>query len=222
MRLAPEAHAAGLVDWQLFLTPSWAGQVPRPERRERLLRGYLHQVARRARVPFGNLVWFCREEVGEAFGRPHFHLLIAGLPGWCLGFDFGVVVAQLWPHGWLDARLWVRGLGAVNYSSEEETDGANIYEGRKFRAGLPIILSESLSRVVDRGTGDNVGSEDAKHSDNPRESVHGVDLETGLDQQQPERAPSLEHSSRRGHLAAVNVSRTAIQCTFLADITGAL
>ena len=236
-RLAPEVLAASKVDWQLFLTLTWRGQVPRPERRGRLGRAYLRGLARKARVPYANLVWLCREEPGEVGGRPHFHVLIAGFPSSVLNFEFGVIVGQLWEHGWCEGRLW-HSLGAVTYSCE---DGANIYESGKFRAGLPIMLSESLARVVGLATGDNVEREDTEHCENPEVLVVGCPSSTGLDQRQScvgtiplfpadDRAEEklIQRSFRReldqahkGKLLAVNVTRTGVHATYQADITGA-
>lgn len=219
MRLAPEVQAAAKIRWQLFLTLTWSGQVPRPDKRVRALRLFLRKTSALARVPFGNLVWFCREEGGEIGDRPHFHCLIAGLPSAALGFDFGFRLSQAWVHGFSTGRLWVEGLGALDYSCEQ---GANIYEGRKFRSNQPIMFSESLARVVGLATGDNVEKEDAKHSDNPEETLCWRSVDTGLDHPQPFEVPVMDKDCQKGHLAAVNVSRTGVQCIFLADITGAL
>lgn len=216
MRLAPETLAAGRVRWQMFVTLTWSGRVPRPENRERFLRLYLRRLARRARVLFPELVWFAREEQGELGGRPHFHLLIAGFPSSALSFDFGVTVGQLWDWGWCEGRLWIPGLGAVEYSGE---DGANCYESSKYGASLRLMLSESLARVVDRATGDNVDRRDAKHSENPEVMVWR-DNSTGYDQQQLSLTPLATEG--RGYLVAANVSKDHVTLHHRADITGAL
>lgn len=217
-RLAPEVLQAGRVEWQLFVTLTWRGQPPRAEKRERGLRLYLRRLAVRARVPFGSLVWFAREEAGELGSRPHYHVLIAGFPSSCLGFDFGVCVGQLWEGGWCEARLWVRGLGAVDYSLE---DGANCYEGSKYRADLPIISSPNL---VVRGHGPRRGDgrqeeEDAGQRDNPELGLARRGLGVGLDRREPD-VTSLV-AERRGYLLAVNASRTHVEYHHQADVTGA-
>jgi len=74
MRLAPEVEAASKVQWQLWITLSWAGQVPRPDKRERALRFYMRKTAGLARVPYDKLIWFAREEPGEIGDRPQSYL----------------------------------------------------------------------------------------------------------------------------------------------------
>lgn len=213
-RLAPEVLAAGRVQWQLFISLTWRGQVPRPARRERAVRLYLRRMAREARVPFDRLIWFAREESGEQFGRTHSHVLIAGLPSSLLGFDFGVYCGQSWQWGWCEARLWIPGLGAVEYSSE---DGANVYEGKKFVAGLPIMLSESLVALMEAATGDNGDRVDTEHSENPRVPV------TGFDQPDLPLLPVMGiKANEAGYILAANVTRTEIRLWHQADITGAL
>jgi len=198
MRLAPEVEAASKVDWQLFVTLTWRGQVPSPELRVRLLRQWLATLARLARVPFDHLVWFCREEGGEIGDRPHYHVLIAGLP--CLlGFDFGYRMSHVWTGGFSEARIWCDGLGAVAYASKQ---GANIYEARKFRSDRPIMLSESLAKLVNWATGDNVDREDTEPT---AKSEQRWCLVPAIDQQE------RDEVRKPGYLLAVNASRTQIR-----------
>lgn len=217
-RLAPETVAAARVRWDIFLTLTWRGETPRSDTRRRKVIWYLRYLSAMARVPFPRLIWFAREEHGEKFGRVHFHLLIGGLPSHCLGFDFGFRLGHLWPFGFSEGRLCFEGLGALGYSGE--MDARDVYESGKFLSNRPIMLSESLARVVGLATGDNVEREDAKH----REQIQELNASSAQSNSASSQAKDQKQlfltslvAEGKGYLASVNVSRTEI-CYNRADI----
>lgn len=233
-RLAPETFRGSSVRWQLFVTLTWRGQPPRAERRERLLRWFLRMAARMARVPYDRLIWIARDgDPKTRTVRPHWHVLICGFPITTLNLNFGCVLARLWyMWGTVDARLWVEGLGAFDYSTNI---GANTYESGEFVQTVTIIPSESLKKLVPFFTGGNGEGEDAEQCDKSR-NIAGLQLTesaVGLDQLQAcprgncntvasetwERSSEVTLSdgtlTRSPHiLVAVNAARTGVQCWY--------
>ena len=179
MRLAPEMRFLERIRWQVFCTLTFRGRVPRHDRRERLLRDWLSSVASLSRVPHqGRLLWVVRDEAGEKFGRPHFHVLIGGIPSLSLSPALLYRAKFQWKAvGFSDFRMWLEGLGALEYIGE---DSANCYEASKFCYATGLILSESLLDMA--STGDIGDSGGVEHARNPR-SVCAMPDKTGLDQQ---------------------------------------
>lgn len=220
MRLAPEIFRAADVRWQLFVTLTWRGTPPRVEERDKALRHYLRMIARKARVPFEELLWLARDGDPEPWKRPHFHVLIAGIPCGRLGLDLGAYLAASWAFGHVEARLWDPRLGALGYTGRQGATGANGYESARFVACQPITSSEMLSRVVKAGQCDNVDEEDAEHSDNPVVGAVRRSVEAGSDQQQPWLTSLV--AEVKCHLVAAKASRTHVELYPQAAITGAL
>lgn len=219
MRLAPEVFRAANIRWELFLTLTWRSTPPRAEKRGRALKHYLRMVARRLRVPYEELIWLARDGDPGRENRPHFHVLIAGCPPGSLDLELGCYLAKAWYyHGAVEGRLFNSSLGALVYSG---LDGADTYESGRFVSSVPIMLSESVGRVVGWPTGDNVEREDAEQSDNPV-PVPVLVREAGSVQKQLDLTSLV--AEERGYLASVNASRTHVHRNYIgrADITGAI
>jgi hypothetical protein len=112
-------------------------------------------------------------------------------------------------QGATDARMWVEGLGAFDYSTSM---GANGFESSQFGGSVTIICSESLKSLVPGFTGDNGEQEDAGHSEYPEVTKQAKA------QQQPILTAFAPEGL--GYLVAVNASRTEIRKSYQADITG--
>jgi len=233
MRLAPELRFLERIEWQVFVTLTFRGRVPRPCWRERLLRSWLSSVAKLAQVPFDRLDWVVRDEMGERFQRPHFHVLIGRIPSSKLSPALLYQAKFAWKEvGFSDFRMWLEGLGALEYVGE---DGGNCYEANKFCYATGLILSESLLDMA--STGDTGGRRGVEQSENPG-SVVVVPDNAGLDQRSrpgslrnlislpvqsgktfglnPSRVPA------GAKLAAVNASDQGIAVHYWAEVTGAL
>lgn len=223
MRLAPEAHRAANIRWQLFVALTWRGQPPRAEKRERLLRGWLRRVARKARVPYDGpkgLLWFARDgDPGFREVRPHFHVLIGRLPPGRLDLEFGCALARFWfGCGGVEARLWDESLGGFDYGTRV---GANDYESKRFVKSVPIMCSESLSGVMGPGAGALEEQEDTEQSEYPGlVNLQGSVVLAGSVQSHPAPAPVMGLQPARGYIVAANASRTGLWITHQADITG--
>lgn len=66
--------------WQFFATLTFANPLPGVIARRRMLLAWLRVLARKLNCDILDLLWLAREEPGEIGGRPHFHVLLAGLP----------------------------------------------------------------------------------------------------------------------------------------------
>lgn len=234
MGLAPELRFLERVQWQVFVTLTFRGRVPCPDRRARWLRAWLSGVARRAQVPFCRLDWVVRDEAGEKFGRPHFHVLIGRIPSLLLSPALLFRLKADWRRvGFSDLRMWHEGLDALSYMSE---DGGNCYEASKFCYATGLVLSESLLDMASTGdTGESAWR--VEQSENPDSSKRLSD-NAGLDQQSSLETvggifsfgvqwgkrfgliPSWITAGRQ--LAAVNASDQGIVLHYQADVTGAL
>jgi hypothetical protein len=63
--------------WRVFGSGTWGSPVvPGPNVQRKLLFAFLYETAKMAGIPFRRLVWATRHELGEKFGREHYHWLI--------------------------------------------------------------------------------------------------------------------------------------------------
>jgi len=165
----PEARAAGLVEWQLFTTLTFAQDGLTDKVKYSLLFAWLREAAEWSGSSFKQVKWLCRQEAGEITGRQHFHLLLGGMPS-----DF-VTIANcfrlmiLWDHqpekrapayqgkklrvGMARVRKFDSGMDGVGYVLKGLKDcllsGADIYEFSKFSLDTSsVTLSDSLVREL--------------------------------------------------------------------------
>lgn len=164
--------------WEYFISPTYQSKtehgqdlaVPSVYVRERILLEYLRKVAKRFSCPWEYLLWIAREELGERGGRPHWHILVAGLnhvagrgivPSPNIASDTHRLV-NIWrtcgrSAGRIDVRAYdarlsgvdyiTKGLGFLNWDPSE----ANAYEVSKFedtRQGRKLILAPAWVRYV--------------------------------------------------------------------------
>lgn len=77
---SPFAPALRSVPWSLFGTLTFGDPLPPEFRRVELFHSLLRDLCHRhPRSYFPKMEWILRQEQGSAFGRYHFHFLIAGL-----------------------------------------------------------------------------------------------------------------------------------------------
>jgi len=170
----PEAKAAGLVEWQLFTTLTFARDGLADKVKYSLLFAWLREVAKRSGVSFKRLKWLCRQEAGEITGRLHFHLLLGGLPPDYVTIANCFRLMVLWDHepekkapnyegkklrvGMARVRKFSSDLDGVGYVLKGFKDnllsGADIYEFSKFSLDTSsVTLSEALIYELQRRMG---------------------------------------------------------------------
>jgi hypothetical protein len=66
------------IQWDIFATPTFAGNVPRTQIAFGLAFRWLQELAKVCGVPYNRLLIALRGEVGEVNGRFHFHCLVGG------------------------------------------------------------------------------------------------------------------------------------------------
>jgi hypothetical protein len=105
--------------------------------------------------PYGKLLITLRAELGEMFGRFHFHLLLGGTQA-----RNEITLAHQLEHRWFGlfgqgaiskCRAYDRSRAGVEYVTKcltEGTWGANDYELRKFNLADTVTLSRSVFRVI--------------------------------------------------------------------------
>lgn len=115
--LSPETYLLRQVEWQFFCTLTFEGRVRSADDMRRAAHAWLRDVGFSYRKPWHSQLWALRMELGEKFGRPHFHSLLAGL---C---DRGVSLRELHRVRVLWAR---RGFGfAMVRRFENGSDGVD-------------------------------------------------------------------------------------------------
>lgn len=142
------------VEWQFFCTFTHRSLDISERKRYAILYATLRQIARAYRVHFYRLCWAARSELGETTDRPHFHLLLAGLPQWAVNPKGRFVIKSKWEGfrggGHADVRLWERGRDAAAYITKNldwDQTKANRYESSKFGSRhCQVTLSRSLAK----------------------------------------------------------------------------
>jgi hypothetical protein len=125
-------------NWQLFATLTFNEKSVSKARKLTPFFTWVREVARVKRVHYKSIVWALRLELGESTQRPHYHVLIAGLPANEVSRPTCGVLENLWRGlGFgkvVDVRLW-DGRDAVSYIADGLPDlnaGANSYEVGKY------------------------------------------------------------------------------------------
>lgn len=106
------------------------------------------------KIYFPKSIWVLRAELGETFGRQHFHFLIGGLPDWATTEKTCVILNQIAKKakfGITDVRLYNPDLAGLGYIADclkvREMDN---YESSKFGSGSSnLMLSHELQRYLE-------------------------------------------------------------------------
>jgi hypothetical protein len=133
--------------------------VPGPNVKRKLLFAFLYETAKMAGIPFRRLVWVTRHELGEKFGREHYHWLI-GAAEWKPTLADMFRLNALWDSlpkcGFSRNHQFDQRLNGVEYvtkclsgSALRDGLGGDFYEGSKFALrGAEVTLSNALARSV--------------------------------------------------------------------------
>ncbi len=90
-----EEFLASRFTWQIFITLTFE-RVPPEGKQLSLVFVVLRAIASSHRIRFHRMIWILRRERGRKTERPHFHLLITGLPGGALLPKTSELVCSLW------------------------------------------------------------------------------------------------------------------------------
>jgi hypothetical protein len=156
----PELFPLSLVDWQLFCTFTFR-QERLPERvRRAIFYALLRRMAGNSGLHLRRVMWVCRQERGETFGRLHYHALIAGLPSHYKNWITCNSIQKLWVKfggGHAKVSEYNPTLSGVDYILKEGDEMARSlatrwagdhHEFTKFGGSCDLTLSESLLRHV--------------------------------------------------------------------------
>jgi hypothetical protein len=151
----PETRVLTLIRWQLFATLTFKRADIGDRVRYSTFMAWLREVSNVSRVSLNRLLWCCRKEAGESFGRLHFHCLIGGLPAEGVHIGKCFQSMRLWNRvggGFSQVRVFDPNFDGLDYLFKG-LGGADCYESAKFASGRPVLtLSESCRRVVRRGS----------------------------------------------------------------------
>src|SRR5262245_52532680 len=115
----PEQHALRRTEWQFFATLTFKREAMSDSKRLKLFFAFGRRVASWFKVYFPRLKWAFRLENGEANGRLHLHVLIAGLPQNAVSRETCHSMEKLWERilrvGIAKVRAWEIGRDAVSY-----------------------------------------------------------------------------------------------------------
>lgn len=146
--------------WRVFGTGTWSSaRVPSESKQRKLMFAFLFQTSKMVGIPFRKLVWATRHEMGEKFGREHYHWLI-GAQEWTPTIGQMFQLNQLWDNqplcGFSRNHIFNQELNGVAYVTKclsglagGGTLGGDYYESAKFSSACSeVTLSNSLARVV--------------------------------------------------------------------------
>lgn len=152
----PFAVILSRINWVVFSTLTYRKLVSEPIA-QRMLNGLVRQMMR-AEGHGLDMVWLCRSEEGERFGRPHKHVLFADLPEvfvrrWCVlpFFKRRSAFQRCWESlggGIARTRRCSVHDDALDYALKD-LDGADYYELTKTGRSKGVTLSASLQKKVE-------------------------------------------------------------------------
>jgi hypothetical protein len=164
------------IQWDIFASPSFKGKVPRPNICYGLAFRWLQELAKTCGVPYKRLLIALRGEVGEKFGRFHFHCLVGGTAT----RNYHTLLHQaewLWKIQSGGARVDVRQYDRSQAGAEYIVKcclGANAYELSKYSFADTVTLSSSVIRLIasiDESGERHCGSGHMKKRDGARSSA---------------------------------------------------
>ena len=148
-RLTDFALTLARVQWDLFCSPTFKGNVPRPSIAYGLVFRWGQDLAKHCQVPYKHLLLAIRGELGEKNGRFHFHCLVGGTH--TRNYESLAHYGEwLWKHSTggarIDARPYDRSQAGADYICK--CLGANAYELNKYNLALDVTLSASVIRLI--------------------------------------------------------------------------
>jgi len=150
------AYSLARINWDLFGTLTFTKSVPPTKRAFGMAWAHFYQAAKLVNRPYGQLLIALRPELGEMFGRFHFHYLLGGT----LASNV-ITLAHTLEYKWAGfsglgalskIRAYDRTKAGVEYVTKclsSGTLGANEYELRKFNLSDSVTLSRSVFRVIE-------------------------------------------------------------------------
>jgi hypothetical protein len=150
----PEKHQLDSVQWQFFCTLTFKSLSVSQGTWIKTYFALMRKQAENFGIHFSNLMWAIRYELGEQTGRPHFHVLIAGLPNSAVQEATCFSFMKIWEKfggGIARVRVYDSTLAGVEYVLKGVDEaytgsGANWYELHKFGGTCTVTLSMSLIR----------------------------------------------------------------------------
>ena len=150
----PYVYQLSRIKWQFFGTLTFKFD----RRPEKVWLGMyfalMRKICRQFRIHFKRSVWCLRLELGEMFGRWHFHFLLTGLPRQTVTRSTCFFIMKTWEKskgGHARVRLFDPSLGGVGYTVKclGLNDPADVYESAKFgHEASQLMLSDGLQRVL--------------------------------------------------------------------------
>lgn len=150
---SPDIFVLTRVHWQFFGTLTFKKEAMPERHRLGMYFALQRTVARKFRVYFPDLPWCLRQEVGEQFGRRHFHYLLTGLPKRFVNPSTCFFMMDSWEKvggGMARVRVFANELNGVGYISKGlGMAGGDFYESSKFATGASqLMLSHGLERIL--------------------------------------------------------------------------
>ncbi len=152
----PEIHVLNRFDWQFFGTLTFKSERL-PERvRLGLYFALLREFGAEFGIKFAHLLWCLRQELGEQFGRRHFHFLLAGARDALVNFTTCFWLMDKWEKlGGGMARVHVfdsarnGGEYILKRQGFGEVDGGDFYESSEFSSkACELMLADRLWKVA--------------------------------------------------------------------------
>lgn len=112
----PEAFFLRKIQWQYFITLTFAGEEMPRGRRLKLVFAFLRRLSKYSKTHFLLMKWFMRWERGTKTGRGHYHICVAHLRTTPL--DLSEWATTWWSakaKAKADIQTYVDGLGGIDY-----------------------------------------------------------------------------------------------------------
>lgn len=178
---SPDVYLLSQVPWQFFLTLTYRSEkLADKVKRERFFALH-YQVAKWAKVGFGELLWVKRAELGGLTARFHLHSLLGGLPEWMVTRRTCFAIANVWNGalacGFAKVYVYDQSRNGLDYifkglNSTREADRARQYESQKFGdASSAVEFSRSVSRLLLKRRRLRAGAHGEGHSNTLRRAA---------------------------------------------------
>lgn len=149
----PDFHVLARVPWRYFVTLTFKRET-NIGAQNRMLFAWLREAARKFGVHFHRLLWVCRREQGEKFGRLHLHVLIGGVNVGSVTRKSCFDLMNRWEAlggGIARVTLYDTRLSAGEYLFKTERDGGRVYEESKFDSRRSeLMLAHALRGALRR------------------------------------------------------------------------
>ncbi len=155
MSECPELRVLAVVRWQLFASLTFKSERLSDRVRESMFLAFCREVENAARVQPQRLLWVCRWENGEQFGRLHIHALIGGLPSQRIHIGTCFQLMRIWERvggGHPRVRVFDSDTESPDQAlaySVKSLGGDDFYESDKFNRAR-LRMSDSVLLVWKR------------------------------------------------------------------------